>query len=101
MASLADAVYAVDTKGIVTFVNPAAAALLGWGVDALIGEPAHETFHADAQSPSCGTLDTLRHGHPARGDHDVFVTRDGGRVEVAWASTPIVVDGEVQGAVVA
>jgi PAS domain S-box-containing protein len=40
-----EGIYHVDERGIVAFANPAAAELLGWSADELVGKPAHELFH--------------------------------------------------------
>jgi PAS domain S-box-containing protein len=40
-----EGIYHVDGRGRITFANPAAAAMLGWSVDALVGKPAHELLH--------------------------------------------------------
>jgi two-component system cell cycle sensor histidine kinase/response regulator CckA len=45
LASIADGVIVTDVSGLVTFVNPVAAALTGWADDA-IGRPLQEVFAA-------------------------------------------------------
>jgi PAS domain S-box-containing protein len=40
-----EGIYHVDERGMITFANPAAAELLGWSVDELVGKPAHELLH--------------------------------------------------------
>jgi len=40
-----EGIYHVDESGRITFANPAAAEMLGWGVDELVGKPAHELLH--------------------------------------------------------
>ena len=40
-----EGVYGLDTEGLTTFVNPAAARLLGWGVGDLLGQPMHAVLH--------------------------------------------------------
>jgi len=40
-----EGIYHVDDRGMITFANPAAAELLGWSVDELVGKPAHELLH--------------------------------------------------------
>ena len=43
--SVGDGIYGVDRDGVVTFVNPAAARVLGYPPHELIGRDAHATFH--------------------------------------------------------
>ena len=46
IASMADAVYAVDDAGVVLFANAAAVAILGYGAESeLVGRPSHATIH--------------------------------------------------------
>ena len=42
-----EGIYHVDERGLITFANPAAAEMLGWSVDELVGKPAHELFHLE------------------------------------------------------
>jgi len=42
-----EGIYHVDARGLITFANPAAAEMLGWSVDELVGKPAHELLHLD------------------------------------------------------
>jgi PAS domain S-box-containing protein len=106
-ASVAEGVYAIDLDGRLTFMNPAAAALLGWEPDDLLGRDIHEVLHAvdrhGRRRPpeDCSLLSVVRTGVPVRVDDDVFVHRDGHLISIACSSSPIVADGEIIGAVVA
>ena len=40
-----EGIYGVDNNGMTIFVNPAAARMLGWQADALIGQPMHALLH--------------------------------------------------------
>ena len=40
-----EGIYGVDWQGKVTFINPAAAQMLGWEVEALIGQVMHDRIH--------------------------------------------------------
>lgn len=40
-----EGIYHVDGRGSITFANPAAAAMLGWSAEELVGKPAHELLH--------------------------------------------------------
>jgi PAS domain S-box-containing protein len=106
-ASVGEGVYAVDLHGDLTFLNPAAAAILGWDEGELLGSSMHDAIHSldPAGNPrsaeSCLLLRVIRDGQAVRVDDDVFVRRDGSLVPVAYTSSPMVTDGEVVGAVVA
>jgi PAS domain S-box-containing protein len=45
MDNMAEGLYALDADGLVTYMNPAAALMLGWTDDELRGKPMHATVH--------------------------------------------------------
>jgi Amt family ammonium transporter len=98
--------HVVDDRRRMSFVNPAAAAILGYGSpNELVGLPVHETIHykrPDGSSfpaeecPHLGVFDT---GQSIRGE-DWFVRKDGSMVPVSYSSAAIPLPGG-RGAVVA
>src|SRR6476469_6567523 len=46
MDNMAEGLYALDADGLVTYINPAAALMLGWTEDELRGKPMHEAVHS-------------------------------------------------------
>lgn len=106
MASMADAVYAVDDAGVVLFANAAAVDILGYGSESeLIGRPSHATIHHSYPDgrpfpeADCPLLAPRQTGEPVRVDQDWFVRRDGSFVPVAYSSAPVAI-GHRRGAVV-
>ena len=106
MASMADAVYAVDDAGVVVFANAAALDILGYASEGdLIGRPSHATIHHSHPDgrpfpeAECPLLRPRVTGEPVRVDQDWFVRRDGSFVPVAYSSAPVTVDAR-RGAVV-
>jgi PAS domain S-box-containing protein len=107
IASMADAVYAVDDAGVVLFANAAALSILGYGAESeLIGHPSHATIHHSYPDgrpfpeAECPLLRPRRTGEAVRIDQDWFVRRDGSFVPVAYSSAPVAI-GRQRGAVVA
>jgi PAS domain S-box-containing protein len=106
LASMVDAVYAVDDAGVVLFANPAAVGILGYDTESeLIGRHSHATIHyrhpdgrpfAEADCPLLAPRQT---GEPVRVDQDWFIRRDGSFVPVAYSSAPVTFEGR-RGAVV-
>ena len=98
--------YGVDLDGRITFANPAAARLLHEDVDGLVGRHFHDSYHHTRPDGSpmpwedCSTRDVLRQGVRRRVAGDVLHRRDGTTVEVESSCAPLVVDGDVCGAVV-
>ncbi|RMH13614.1 MAG: PAS domain-containing protein [Gemmatimonadetes bacterium] len=90
-----DGVVGVDERGRVTFVNEAAARLLGWSPGDLKGRPAHATLLSlDAEGRSRDPQDTplgraLKTGETVRALDEVVVRRDGRKLPVQMTATPI------------
>ena len=105
--SLAEGLYALDRAGRITFVNPAAAQMLGWREAELIGRDAHAAVPVqDVQGTTAPTralpvVEVLRSGTTYWNDDAVCTRKDGTRFPVAYSAAPIVVDDQVVGAVVA
>jgi PAS domain S-box-containing protein len=106
MASMADAVYAVDDAGVVLFANAAAVSILGYASESeLIGRPSHATIHHSYPDgrpfpeADCPLLAPRQTGEPVRVDQDWFVRRDGSFVPVTYSSAPVAI-GQGRGAVV-
>ncbi|MEW6514940.1 MAG: ATP-binding protein [Pseudomonadota bacterium] len=106
LRSSADGLYGVGRDGRVTFINPAACALLGYPAEAVIGRSAHELFHHSrpdgtpypvGECPSHGALST---GNAVRVDSEVYWHADGSAVPVMYAVHPMANAGKVDGAVV-
>jgi PAS domain S-box-containing protein len=106
LAAAGEGLYGLDDEGLTTFVNPAAAALLGWSADELLGQPMHAVLHhthADG-SPyareTCPIYAAFKDGQVHRVRDEVFWRRDGTSFPVEYTSTPIEEDDVPVGAVV-
>nr|MBL8410179.1 PAS domain S-box protein [Dechloromonas sp.] len=103
--SSADGLFGIDASGRLSFVNPAACAMLGYEPEQLIGRQAHPLIHhsrADGSSypeEDCPSLGSLVHGQTVRVDNEVFWHADGHPVPVMYATHPIVMDGVITGSV--
>ncbi len=105
--NLGEGIYALDTAGRVTFMNPAAEAMLGWTFADLRGRDMHEAIHfqhADGTPyprEHCPLLRVVGSGQVERVEDDIFTRSDGSTFSVSYVSAPIVRDGGVTGAVLA
>ena len=106
LESAAEGIWGIDLHGSFTFVNRAAAEMLGWEPAELVGRNAHELVlhsHADG-SPYPVEDSPIRRavltGEGCRVDSEVLWRRDGTAFPVSYASFPIERDGVVEGAVV-
>jgi formate hydrogenlyase transcriptional activator len=101
-----EGIYGVDNKGMTIFVNPAAARMLGWEADALIGQPMHALLHHTRPDGShfpkeeCSIYAAFKDGAVHHVDDEVFWRKDGSSLPVAYTSTPIRENGKLAGAVV-
>src|SRR5438128_633204 len=104
--SIGDGVCAVDTDGVLLFMNPAAERLLGWTEGELLGTPMHDVVHgtraACGRRPGedCPLWDVMHSGHSMTVDHDTFTRKDGALCPVAYTASALLVDGQLMGAVV-
>jgi PAS domain S-box-containing protein len=102
-----EGIYGLDRDGLTTFVNPAAAEMLGWTADELIGKPQHDIIHhtkpdgATYTREDCPIYSAFKDGKVHRVDDEVFWRKDGTSMPVEYVSTPIHDEaGELAGAVV-
>jgi len=101
-----EGIYGVDRQGQATFMNPAAAQMLGWEVNALLGQRMHDRIHhtrADGTPlpwTACPLRSAFQSGEAYQVREDLFWRRDGTSFVVEYTTTPIREQGEVIGAVV-
>ena len=96
LSSTGEGIYGVDLQGLTTFVNPAAAEMLGWEPHELLGKPQHAVIHhthADGSAyarENCPIYAAFSDGEVHRVDDEVFWRKDGTSFAVEYVSTPIV-----------
>lgn len=102
--SLGEGVVAIDRQGRGTFLNPAAAKLLGWTEAELLGRSIHEVIHFQHADGSpfpvecCPMVSTVHTGQTVQGE-DVFTRKDGTTFPIVFTASPIVTEGRVIGSV--
>ena len=105
-SSIAEGVYALDTAGRITFVNPAAEQLLGWAQAEVVNADAHALLHRqcavglDGMTERCSLLEAARTSTSYRSSADTFSRKDGTELAVAYSSAPILLGRDVAGTVV-
>ncbi len=106
LSAVDDGIYGMDLDGRFTFVNPAAARMLGFTADQLIGKFTHETIHhhhADGSihsASNCPILKAIERGEPIRIRDDVFWRADNTSFPVEYSANPILDEGKISGMVV-
>jgi len=102
----ADGLYGVDQAGKVTFINPAASAMLGYLPEQVIGQYAHNVFHHSKPDGSpypielCPSHNAVLQGLKMRKDSEVYWHADGHPIPVMFAIHPMYQDGVNSGAVI-
>ncbi|HSM81359.1 MAG TPA: PAS domain S-box protein, partial [Nodosilinea sp.] len=93
--AVGEGIYGLDMAGNVTFVNPAAAAMIGWSTEELIGQSMHAVMHhslADGrpyQREACPIYAAFQDGSVRRITNEVFWRKDGTSFPVEYISTPM------------
>ena len=101
-----EGIYGLDLNGATTFCNPAAAHMLGYSVQELVGKPQHQMIHHTKPGgkpfprEECSIYKAIKDGLVRRVDDEVFWRKDGTSFPVEYVSTPIMENGAIQGAVV-
>jgi len=102
-----EGIYGLDTQGRTTFVNPAAARMLGYKSEYLIGKQHHELAHHSKPdgkhypNDQCPIYAAFKDGTVHTNvDDEVFWRKDGTCFPVEYTSTPIIENGRILGAVV-
>jgi two-component system sensor histidine kinase VicK len=107
LAAVGDGIYGMDLEGKLTFMNPAAAHLLGYVAGELIGQDIHDLVHhshADGTQHSkanCPILQGMRRREDVRMRDDVFWRKDGTTIPVEYVASPLIDEGQIAGMVVA
>lgn len=105
LQSSADGLYGIDCDGVITFINPAACAILGYTAEQLIGRKAHVLLHHSRPDGSpypaaeCPSYNALQLGQNVRVDDEVYWHADGHPIPVMYATHPMLQDGVIVGAV--
>jgi len=100
-----DGICGLDLAGHTTFINPAAAAMLGYAPEELLHQPQHELIHhhhADGTLfplENCRIYQALRDGSARQVHDEVFWRKDGTCFPVEYMVSPIVDSGKITGVV--
>ena len=107
LETVGDGIYGIDLDGRVTFINQAAARLLGYTPEELTGRDMHELIHhnhidgtpySKANSP---ILHGMRRCETVHMRDEIFWRHDGTAIPVEYTATPLIDDGQIAGMVVA
>ena len=106
MNNMAEGLYALDANGLLTSINPAAEAILGWKSGELIGKKMHDLTHykhpdgSPFPASDCPGLQVMQKGISLREHEDTFIRKDGSFVPVVFSASPLKEDGRIAGVIV-
>jgi PAS domain S-box-containing protein len=107
-SSLGEGLYQSDSEGKLVYLNPAGARILGYQSDEVIGRNMHDLIHSNVMdldhysAETCPIVKVVRAGTSSLGldQEDFFRCKDGQIIPVQYYGAPLIVDGQVKGAVV-
>jgi diguanylate cyclase (GGDEF)-like protein/PAS domain S-box-containing protein len=106
LESSTEGIFGLDLEGRIGFINPAAAAMLGYPADTLLGETPHGLLrHArDDDTPfeaqACPLHAAATQGIEQHGSNTLLRRQDGSRLPIEYHAAPIRHGGHADGAVV-
>lgn len=106
LESAAEGIFGLDTSGMVTFCNQAAASMLGYDIDELIAISMHEAIHftrADGSAydiTECPMRSAYQDGARHNVTDEVLWRKDGHSFPVEYTAVPMYKDEQLVGAVV-
>ncbi len=106
LESTEEGIYGIDTVGLCTFINKAAARMLGYEPEECLGKNMHQLIHHRYANGSrypeseCPIFVAKNKREGCRVIDEVFWRANGSCFEVEYISNPMIEDGEIKGAVV-
>lgn len=106
LSTTSDGILALDTEGKHTIVNQAAAHLLGYEVDEMLGKQSHPMWHHSYEDGTpfpekeCPIYATMEHGQVIVQSESLFWRKDGSNFPVEYSSSPFIENGNIKGVVV-
>lgn len=105
LVSMGEGLYQMDNEGKLVYLNPIGEQILGYRLDEIQGANVHELIHSrlpdgtDRPTERCPLVEVVKTGTPHRCSEDYFIRKDGSFLPVAYSSTPLLMNGQVHGAV--
>lgn len=106
LQTTSEGIYGIDEKGECTFINNAAAKMLGFSMEECLGQNMHQLIHHHTESgdlypeKDCPVFKSRNDKDGCRINNETFWTKENKAIPVRYSSTPILVDGKFKGAVV-
>ncbi|HZD49458.1 MAG TPA: response regulator, partial [Silvibacterium sp.] len=107
LTSVNEGIFGLTPEGVIIFVNPAAAEMIGFPAEEIVGQSMHDRVHyarADGTripQEECSMFMTAKDGKARLVSDEILWRKDGACFPVEYSTTPILRDGQVTGSVVA
>ncbi|CAA7619115.1 putative Histidine kinase [Candidatus Terasakiella magnetica] len=107
LGSINEGIAGLGTDGVIDFINPAGARMLGFEPDELVGQMMHALIHHSYPDGTafpreqCPMYHTSCDGQPRTVENEVLWHKDGTSIPMEYSTTPVSKDGQVVGTVVA
>lgn len=104
--SVVEGIFGLDLEGKTTFINKAAAKLIGYEIEEVLGKNQHSVIHHTKSdgtyypSEQCPILTTMKTGLTHQVSSEVFWRKDGTCFPVEYTNKPIYEAGDIVGSVV-
>ncbi|QOY52896.1 PAS domain-containing sensor histidine kinase [Candidatus Sulfurimonas baltica] len=105
-SSVSDGILVLDIDGNHTIVNQAAADMLGYTIEEMVGKHSHKMWHhthpdgTSFHESECPIYKTIKKNSTSHRNECMFWRKDGSSFIVDYSSNPLVKNGEVNGVVV-
>jgi len=93
--SLGEGLIVTDPKGVIQFVNPAAAESLGWNKNELLNKKLSETIDGINTEQSNNSSLIIQGNMPKRVDDTIFIRKNGAPQHVTYTTNTFLEDGKV------
>ncbi|MCC2641169.1 MAG: putative Hybrid sensor histidine kinase, partial [Nitrospira sp.] len=106
LESTGEGIYGMDRQGRCTFINTAAARMLGYMLDDVLGKDMHDLIHHSFPDGTayprkrCHIYETVTSGSGCQVDDEVYWRKDGTSFPVEYSSFPVLEQERITGAVV-
>lgn len=106
LEALGEGVCSVTSEGLISLVNPAAAKMLGYHSDELVGLTVQKVFQPKngegelVAEEKCALFATFRDGKNRRCSDETFARKNGSYFPVEYACSPIIEEGKTKGSVI-
>lgn len=106
LQSAGEGICGMDMADTISFVNPAAAQMLGCEIEEVIGRPVHDVFYAyppnelSCSERACATCVSFQKGVKRHVAEAVFQRKGGTSFSAEYVSSPMIKDGKIGGSVI-